>query len=103
MKTLVVAVMAVMTAFTTISAQELGWSFGPKIGSNGSMFIGSDNSHARSGFSIGGFAENRVSNRFAVSGELLYSQQGDKAETNGGDVTAKFDYINVPILANWYV
>jgi opacity protein-like surface antigen len=71
------------------------------------------------GFHIGGFAELLISDKFSVQAELLYSKQGSSLESNdvetqdntfGKLVTTsltktelKTAYLNIPILAKYYV
>lgn len=109
MKRIVLASMVAMAAVTSLSAQQLGWSYGVKAGANFATVVGDDVDDAsmRTGFVVGAFAENRMTDLFGVSAELLYSQQGTKTSLSEDgvavDLTAKFDYINIPILANLYV
>ncbi len=50
-------------------------------------------------FHLGGFAEFKISDKFAVQPELLYSAQG--AKFTGGDLN--LNYINIPVMAKYYV
>lgn len=102
---LVAAAAAVVAAgTTTVSAQ--GFSWGPKVGLNVSSMSHTD-MNAKAGFTAGLFGELRTNDWFAVSAEVLYSRQGvtDK-ETVGGEkikTRLKSHYLNVPVLANFYV
>ena len=51
----------------------------------------------KTGFHIGGLAHIHISDRFAVQPEVMYSTQGTKLD----NFTAKRDYINVPVLAQF--
>ena len=48
---------------------------------------------------FGGFAEIKISDKFAVQPELLYSAQGAKFD---GD-NLNLNYINIPVMAKYYV
>ncbi|MCL9806140.1 PorT family protein [Flavobacterium amniphilum] len=97
MKKLVLTVAAVF-AFGFANAQET--KFGVKGGLNLADWSGddADGIDSKIGFHIGGFAEIKVSDKFAVQPELLYSAQGGKAD--GGKVNV--DYINIPVMAKFY-
>lgn len=86
--------------------------FGFKGGYNLASLGGDvENAKSLSGFHIGGFIEVPVSEKFAVQGEVLYSAQGAKYEDNYsfGNLTYsdkwkdKLDYINIPVMAKYYV
>jgi long-subunit fatty acid transport protein len=58
------------------------------------------------GFHIGGFTEIKVSDKFSVQPELLYSTQGAKFKMSQDGVTLnsfKLGYINLPVMAKYYV
>ena len=62
----------------------------------------------RTGIFFGGFGEFGVTEKIAIQPEILYSQQGSKYEDSesGGeffDGQFKFDYLNVPVMAKFYV
>lgn len=101
------AVTALFIAGTSVaSAQELTW--GPKAGMNVSTMSHLD-ANAKVGFTAGVFGELRTNNWFAVSAEVLYSRQGvtDKVENPILEMTVKerviSHYLNVPVMANFYV
>lgn len=91
---------------TAASAQGLSW--GPKVGINIS-----DMSHqgmkAKVGFTAGIFGELRTNDWFALSAEVLYSRQGMTQKWTDPDTDIKYKdrlkshYLNVPVLANFYV
>ena len=47
-----------------------------------------------------GFAEIKISEKFSIQPELMYSSQGASSDL-GGDL--KLDYINIPVMAKFYV
>lgn len=66
------------------------------------------------GFHIGGFVEFKLSDKFSVQPELLYSAQGGKysvvlRQTNDPDlntnaeVVTNLSYINIPVMFKYYV
>ncbi|MEO8236869.1 MAG: porin family protein [Flavobacterium sp.] len=63
-----------------------------------------DNS-SKVGFLVGGFAEIKLSEKFAIQPELLFATQGTKFEADGGgdDLKYNLDYLNVPVMAKFYV
>jgi len=58
----------------------------------------------RTGLAIGAEAEYYTKkNWLTISAGLMYQQQGWKDKVAGETITAKVDFINIPILANFYV
>jgi Outer membrane protein beta-barrel domain len=56
----------------------------------------------RTGYHIGAFALFKVT-AFAVQPELIFSQQGSTVKINGQDFDANFSYMNVPVIAKFYL
>lgn len=90
-------------AFAFSNAQET--RFGVKGGLNITSFSGGNYYDAKSlvGFQVGGFAEIKVIDRLAIQPELLFSTQGARLEFGNTDFDTKLNYINVPVLAKFYV
>ncbi|HAT69653.1 MAG TPA: PorT family protein, partial [Flavobacteriaceae bacterium] len=105
---------AAIAAFgiTNLQAQD-GVSFGAKGGVNFSTLTGDDvddldEDNARTSFHVGAIVEIPISDRFSVQPEILYSGQGIKFEDEdflgqGTEAKIKLDYINVPVLAKFYL
>ena len=95
--------------FAFANAQEV--KYGAKAGLNLSNFAGdAEGTSTKVGFQVGGFAEIKISDKFAIQPELLFSAQGAKAkesETAPGyfyslEATAKLNYLNIPVMAKYY-
>ena len=101
MKKLLLSSVMVAIGFT-VSAQT---SFGAKVGLNIASLSGDDVSDldSRASLHIGGVAEFEISEKFSFQPELLYSAQGAKISEDGFDATFKLDYINIPLIAKYYV
>lgn len=108
MKKVVLTAVAVL-GFVVSNAQEV--KYGAKLGLNMSNFAGdAENTDAKLGFQVGGFAEIKITDKFAVQPELMFSAQGAKSEesySSGGytslsEDTQKFNYINIPVMAKYY-
>jgi hypothetical protein len=113
---------AVLVSASAASAQ---FTYGVKAGANLANISSSDKVAAMiSGetglksegkmlpsFHVGAFGEYKVSDLFSVAAEAVYSGQGAKADLSGsiesvavkGDAKINFGYLNVPILAKFYV
>lgn len=102
-KVMVMAAVAVF-GFSQIQAQD-GVQFGVKAGVNFAKLTGDDveDADGRTGFHVGGVAEIPVSEKFSVQPELVYSQQGLQRKTNEGEFKLKLDYLNIPVMAKFYV
>ena len=57
----------------------------------------------RIGLAAGAEFEYGITDNIGLSAGVLYSMQGAKASEESVDYTLKLDYLNVPILANFYV
>lgn len=99
-KIFMMAVMAV-AALTANAQQEAGtFSIQPKVGLNVSSLSG-DGWKAKAGFTAGVEGMYQAADKFGVSLGVMYSMQG--AKYKGFDTKMKYGYINIPILANYYV
>ena len=93
---------AFMVAALSANAQnEVGQiTLQPKAGINISKITGEGTKYAV-GLAAGVEAEYGVAENFGIAFGALYSMQGYKGE--GADKKACMDYINIPILAQYYV
>lgn len=89
-----------LTSFA-MQAQEI--HFSPKVGMNVASMTNSDGSDPRIGLNAGVTAEISLGSGFAIEPGVFYSMQGFKASGGGVDAKLKNDYINVPVLAKYYV
>ena len=96
MKKIILTAAAVF-AFSFANAQDM--KFGVKGGLNSSTLSGADGAKSIIGVNLGGFVEFKVSDKFSVQPELLYSMQGAKFETG----TLNMNYINIPVMAKYAV
>lgn len=102
-----------LVAFSTSALAQQEVKFGPKAGVNFATLNGDDaeDSKMQIGFHVGAFAEIKFNDKFAIQPEILYSAQGAKQESSGSvlgvnyttEGNAKLNYINVPIMAKYYV
>ena len=107
MKKLVLCAAVAAFAFMNVNAQEV--KYGAKAGVNFASIGGDDtgNSDGLTSFHFGGVAEIVISEKFSVQPELIYSAQGSKStiedEFDKDEITLKLDYLNIPIMAKYYV
>lgn len=96
-----------LICFNQTFAQEV--NFGAKAGVNFADITGEevDSFDGLTSFHFGVVAEILISDKFAVQPELLYSKQGaDYSEDFDGmsyDGTVNVDYLNIPIMAKYFV
>lgn len=114
MKKLLLAAVAVF-GLTVVNAQEV--SFGGKAGVNFATVTGdeTDGIESRTAFHVGVVAEIMISDKFSFQPELLYSAQGAKdsysytdtvfglEESESAEIKIKYDYLNIPLMAKYYV
>ncbi len=111
-KILLLAALGIFS-FNTVQSQEIG--FGIKGGLNlSNLSIKQDDvskPDSRTSFHIGGLVEIPISGKFSIQPELLFSMQGAQEEesetymgqTYSSKTTLKLNYINLPIMAKYYV
>jgi len=100
-KIFMMAVMAV-AALTANAQQEAGtFSIQPKAGLNVTTITG-DAWKAKAGFTAGVEGMYQATEKLGVSAAVMYSMQGAKVK-NANDAKVNYGYINIPILANYYV
>jgi len=100
----VILPLAVLAVVISAHAQED--NFGIKAGANVANLVGDDVSSAadpKLGWYFGAFAEFAFTDQFSIQPELVYSRQGTQSEIAGFDTKAKYNYLNIPILAKYYV
>ena len=101
-----ILLLAVMFVSLTASAQQKVGTFSviPKAGFNLANLAGDvEGNSMKLGLVAGADVMYQVTPIIAVSGGAFYSMQGAKGDGDGVDTKLNFDYINVPILANYYI
>lgn len=106
MKKILLSAAAIMAFGFASQAQDI--KFGAKAGLNIADFGGdAETSGSRTGFHVGVIAEFKLTEQFSIQPELLYSMQGAKYETvidfDIVEQDMKLDYLNVPIMAKYYL
>jgi opacity protein-like surface antigen len=109
MKKIIMTAVVVM-AFAFTNAQEV------KFGIKGAVSLSTqtgdvENASSKVGFQAGAFAEIKITDKFSIQPEVLYSAQGVKEkgdfEYNNNvypaELNTKLGYINVPVMAKYYV
>jgi len=107
MKKLFFAVLFTAIAMTSMNAQK----FGAKVGLNVATLSGDiTNAKMKMGLHIGAVAEFEITEQFTFQPELVFSMQGTKYDNGtdgyyGGidDPRLKLTYINVPLMAKYYL
>lgn len=108
MKKLLIIIAVVLFGFTNVNAQD-EVQFGVKGGINFSTITGDDvdSFESRTCFHFGLVMELPISDTFSFQPELLYSCQGsDWSEDFDGESfegSYNVDYLNVPLMAKFYV
>ncbi|WKL45797.1 porin family protein [Flavobacterium pectinovorum] len=100
MKKIILCAIAVM-AFGFANAQKT--RFGVKGGLNIATIGGADRADALIGFQLGGFAEINIWKKLYIQPELLFSTQGAKFDRYNGDRNINLSYINIPVVAKYYI
>ena len=112
MKKIFLILFVFLLSYGGVRAQE-AFIFGIKGGVNFAN-LGGDfdyDTKSKTGFHLGLVAEFPLTERFSLQPEVLYSSQGTKMDMSGTEFgmpysmesTATLDYINVPVLAKFYV
>ncbi len=111
MKKLIFITAITIMSISAVKAQEI--RIGAKGGVNFSTFSGDDlgDIESRTGFHIGGLVEIPITEKFWVQPEVLYTAQGAEYTESGSilgisyedKISAKLDYIQLPVMAKFYV
>ena len=101
----IMMIAAMMVAVLSANAQnEVGQvTLKPTVGMNIATLTKTNDSKVRVGLAAGLEAEFGVAENFGLTAGVLYSMQGCKWKEGDESLTYKIDYINIPILAQYYV
>jgi len=107
MKKIILSVVAVL-AFGFANAQEVKYGLKGGLNLSSLNFVGegTPSSSSLASVNVGAFVEVKISDKFSIQPEVLYSKQGNKMnfETEGVTLNSfKLDYINIPVMAKYYV
>jgi hypothetical protein len=106
-RSIVIASALLITAGVSTANAQMGMasrtSFGVLAGGNFANLSGSDVNGAknRTGFVAGVALDFNGVSGFGVEVDGLYSQEGAKIPSKGGDATLKLDYVQVPVLLKY--
>jgi len=103
MKKFLIFTVIAFFGFALMNAQDI--NFGAKAGVNFASITGDDTDDLdmRTSLHVGVVAEIVISETFSFQPELLYSAQGAKESIENVDLTFKVDYLNLPLMAKFYV
>lgn len=100
MKKLSMAILCILGFNQIIVAQEVDVKFGAKAGLNLAKITGDVGpGKMKTDFHIGGMAEIKISDKFAVQPELLYSGQGG----NFSDGNLSLSYLALPVMGKFAI
>ena len=100
MKKILMMVVVAMMATVSVNAQQMFLK--PMVGANLASFVGDVNDQKmKVGILPGAEFGYNISEQFGVTAGLLYAIQGSK--TDGAKYNNNLDYLNIPILANYYI
>ena len=100
MKKIVVAVVAMLAIGTSSFAQGFGWGVKAGLNVSGMNNTGLD---SKTGLTAGVFVDYRFNDWIGMSADLLFSREGAMLKSGGDKYIAKTNYLNLPILAKFYV
>lgn len=104
MKKIIAIAVAVITTVSAFAQKEAGsFSVTPKVGVNFATVMDDNNSKMKADVTVGAEVDYLFTTKFALSAGVLYSGQGAKIESDYGNYKGHLNYLNVPILANFYV
>ena len=99
-KILMIAAMMVATVAAKAQFEPGTFTLQPKVGVTLAT-ISSDDSKFKFGMAAGIEGQYQLNNWFGLSAAVMYSQQGAKVKNT--DVKLNLEYINIPIMAKFYV
>jgi hypothetical protein len=99
-KMMMIAAMMVATVAAKAQFEPGTFTLQPKVGVTLAT-ISSDDSKFKFGMAAGIEGQYQLNNWFGLSAAVMYSQQGAKAKNY--DVKLNTEYINIPVMAKFYV
>ena len=99
-KIMMIAAMMVATVAAKAQFEPGTFTLQPKVGVTLAT-ISSDDSKFKFGMAAGIEGQYQLNNWFGLSAAVMYSQQGAKAKNY--DVKVNTEYINIPVMAKFYV
>ena len=104
MKKIMMIAAMMLLSVGAFAQNEVGqFTLKPMAGVNLATMTKTTDSKLRVGLTAGVEAEYGAAENFSISLGALYSMQGVKGSVNSVDITYKFDYINVPVMLNYYI
>lgn len=99
MKNILILTAVLLLGCIRVSGQEV--TFGAKIGGNYAMVTGDNSSDfdPLTAVVVGAMAELKFTEKFSFQPEFVFSRQGFKSDA----ITLKIKYINIPLIAKYYV
>lgn len=100
----ILMIAALMVAALSVSAQnKVGQvTLKPMVGMTLTTITGG-NADMKVGLAAGAEVEYGIADQFGLTGGLIYSMQGAKYSSGTVKQTANLDYLNIPVLANYYI
>lgn len=99
-KPFIIAAILLICIQSSLLAQN-EFSFTPKVGFNLAHISGTGTTDPRYGINVGFSVEKEIFPKLALESGVFYSMQG--LRFSSGNLDVNMDYINVPILAKYYV
>ncbi len=100
----IILVFSILCTTVAVNAQI---QFGVKAGGNFYTFGGDDAEgeglNSKFGIHAGPLVNISVSEKFKIQPELLFSIQGSKQEIANSEINWNFNYLNLPVMAQFYV
>ena len=94
-------ILIVFTVLITATSFAQGIDVGIKAGANFATLTDVDDVSTRTGLLIGAFVTLKFTDKMALQGDILYSQQGAKGDNGFSDL--ELDYIVFPIVFKYYI
>lgn len=98
MKRFSIILFSLLFSFTTYSQ---GVDLGIKFGTNYSTLTNFSNLNYKSGYQAGAFGAIKFSDKLAIQGDVLFSQQGQNSSFNIENFD--LDYVNVAVVVKYYL
>ncbi len=101
------AVAVMIFAFSNAQETRFGIKGGGNLHTLTGDMVNKDNKFSKIGFQVGGFAEIKISDKFSVQPEVLFSVQGVKFKRPNSVFKTedrwKLSYLNIPVMAKFYI
>ena len=102
-KIFLMTILLVCTVIANAQNEKGKFTIAPTLGMNLTNITDYEDSKVKAGMVIGANGEYGITDRIGISAGIMFSMQGAKWSGDGWTEKERLNYVNIPILANFYL